>query len=138
MFATESLWKLLDSPVGDSEWEERIADLQADLEIFSEGRDVHPKYMFLLYPASEAVWEIRSVSHDPSIRVLGLFAAKDVFIATNYALREDLNGWQSREWKNVKKVARTQWTWLFHTYRPLESSNIRDLVNGALDGKYFK
>lgn len=109
-----------------------------DLELFAEGQPIDPKYLFLLYPARDAVWEIRSVRDAPSIRVLGLFAAKDVFIATNHALRETLGGWESREWKVVKRAARACWNRLFGTYQPLTSTNVRDLVSGAIDGKYFK
>jgi hypothetical protein len=59
------------------------------LDLFAEGAPIGPKYLFLLYRADEAVWEIRSVRPNPSIRVLGRFAAKDIFVATNFALRDD-------------------------------------------------
>ena len=38
--------------------ERRVAELQADLEVFVEARTIDPKYLFLLYPARDAVWEI--------------------------------------------------------------------------------
>lgn len=138
MFVAEELWGVLNSPEGDDEWEQRVAELQADLERFVDGQAITPEYLKLLYPAKEAIWEIRSVAHKPSIRVLGLFQAKDVFIATNFALREDLGGWQSRAWRDVKRMARTVWNWLFHTYSPKVTIDIRQLVSGALNGKYFK
>lgn len=138
MFVSNELWDLLATTHDDEEMEDRLGRLQADLELFAEGQPIDPKYLFLLYPARDAVWEIRSVRDAPSIRVLGLFAAKDVFIATNHALRETLGGWESREWKVVKRAARACWNRLFGTYRPLTSTNVRDLVSGAIDGKYFK
>jgi hypothetical protein len=138
MFLSEGLWGLLNTTHDDEELEDRLGKLQADLELFSEGQPVHPKYLFLLYPARDAVWEIRSVRDAPSIRVLGLFAAKNVFIATDHALRETLGGWESREWKKVKRAARACWSRLFGTYLPCSSTNVRDLVSGAIDGKYFK
>jgi hypothetical protein len=61
MFVVEELWSVLNSPEGDQEWEQRIAELQADLEIFIEGMPIDPKYMFLLYPSTKSVWDIRSV-----------------------------------------------------------------------------
>ena len=73
----------------------RMGRLDADLEHFVVSPEIDPKYLFHLYPSQDCVWEIRSVRDDPSIRVLGMFAAKDVFVATNFALREDLGGWQS-------------------------------------------
>jgi hypothetical protein len=138
MFVCEDLWALLNSPEGDDAWERRIASLRADLEYFVEGRAIDPKYVFRLSPAREAVWEIRSAREEPSIRVLGLFAEKDVFIATNVALREDLAGWETRAWRDAKLLARTKWGHLFHTYRPLGESDIHLLVSGALDGRYFR
>ena len=84
------------------------------------------------------MWEIRSIRHAPSIRVLGLFAARNTFVATNHALREDLGGWQSREWNAVKRLARARWRTLFHTYQPIETTDVRIVVSGALNGKYFK
>lgn len=139
MLISESLWMVLDSPEGDDEsWEQRIGELRADLETFVIGDAIHPKYLFLLYPAADAVWEIRSADNDPSIRVLGLFPERDTFVATNYALRENLDGWQSREWKQVKRNARAKWRNLFPTYQPIVSNNVHDLVNGAVDGRYYK
>jgi hypothetical protein len=138
MFVSENMRSMLAATHADSEMEDRMGTLQADLELFAEGQAIDPKYLFRLYPLADGVWEIRSARPQPSIRVLGLFAARNVFIATNMALREDLGGWQSREWKNVKRAARAHWTQLFHTYQPMTSSNIHDLVTGALNGKYFK
>jgi hypothetical protein len=138
LFVSEPLHAALQSAPGDQEWERRIAELRADLEVFVEARTVDPKYLFRLYPGRDGIWEIRSVRDNPSIRVLGLFAWKDVFIATNHALREDLGGWQSREWKKVKRTARAVWRQLFPTYDPKVATSVRLLVTGALDGKYFK
>lgn len=138
MFVGERLWGVITSPQGDAEWEQRIGELQADLERFAEGQVIDPKYLFLLYPARDAVWEIRSTGANPSIRVLGLFAGKDIFVATNFAMREDLDGWESREWKNVKRTAAAEWRNLFHPYEPCRAISVQQLVTGALDGKYFK
>lgn len=138
MFLVPEVWSALNSPQGSAEWEQRVAGLQADLEIFVEGQAIDPKYMFLLHPARDAVWEIRSVRPSPSIRVLGRFAGRDVFVATGMALRETLGGWQSREWNAMKRAAIARWTHLFHTYRPLGGTDIRLLVTGALDGRYFR
>lgn len=138
MFVAAALWEALDSPEGDLEWEERVGNLRADLENFVTSRDLDWKYLFLLYPEHDCVWEIRSVRDQPSIRVLGLFASKDRFIATNAALREWLGGWQSREWKVVKREALAQWRNLFNPYRPIRTVNVNIVVSGAINGRYFK
>ena len=138
MFVNEALHAVLTSPEGDEDWERRVGELQADLEVFVEARTIGPKYLFLLYPARDAVWEIRSTSDEPSIRVLCLFAWKDVLIATGHALRENLGGWESREWKTVKRDARAAWRRLFDPEQPQSELDAKVLVTGALDGKYFK
>lgn len=138
MLIAEDLWTFLHEPDPDPEWEDRKGFLQADLEVFAEGQTIGPKYLFLLYPAREAVWEIRSGRPDPSIRVLGRFITKDVFVATNYARRDELGGWQSRRWRDVKLMSRTVWTNLFHPYQPRITSDVNQVVSGALNGKYFK
>jgi hypothetical protein len=138
MYVPPEIWEMLQGVHEDEEMEDRLGSLQADLELFVEGQPIDPKYLFLLYPARQAVWEIRSVRPAPSIRVLGLFAKKNVFVATNFAFREDLGEWQSREWKSVKRAALAGWRRLFHPYDPLESTNIQNLVTGAINGKYFK
>src|SRR5450759_947607 len=97
---------------------------------FSDGIDRNPA------DPSEAVWEIRSVSHDPSIRIVGRFADKDVFVATSFAIRERLGGWQSRAWRDIKVLARAIWDNLFRPYPPVVTINVHDVVSGAIDGKY--
>jgi hypothetical protein len=134
----ESLWNLLNSPEGDAAWEERIALLQADLELFVTEERIAPKYLFLLFPAADAVWEIRSARHDPSMRIMGLFAEKDTLIATNFARREDLGGWQDRRWKIARRIARAIWRQLFNTYQPIQTVDVKQVCSGASDEIYYK
>ena len=94
MFVAEDLWNELNSPEGDPEWDERIGKLRADLEVFVVEPSIAPKYLFLLYPSVDAVWEIRSARDDPSLRVLGLFPMPDAFVSTEYARRDLLGGWE--------------------------------------------
>jgi hypothetical protein len=138
ILVAEDLWNFLQESGPDQDWEDRKGELQADLEVFADGSAIGPKYLFLLYRASEGVWEIRSTRPDPQIRVLGRFVEKDIFIATNYALRDDLGGWQSRAWRDVKVMSRAVWTRLLHSYQPLITTNVNDVVSGAINGKYFK
>jgi hypothetical protein len=138
MFVGEALWGALNSPEGDDEWEERIGKLRADLEVFVVEEFISPKYLFLLYKASDGVWEIRSVQDAPSIRVLGHFALKDVFISTNFALRETLGGWQSRAWKEVKRAAKAVWRNLFNQYAYMVTTNAGDVISGATNEQYYK
>jgi hypothetical protein len=138
MYVSEEIWALLSTTHDDEKLEERLGMLQADLELFADGQPIDPKYLFLLSPTRDRVWEIRSVRPEPSMRVMCLFAKKDVLIATNIALRDNLGGWESQAWKEAKRAARARWNHLFHTYEPLASTRVADLVTGAVNGKYFK
>jgi hypothetical protein len=138
MFVAEGLWSELSTPTGDAEWEERIGKLRADLEVFVTERSITPKYLFLLYPAADAVWEIRSVKDQPSLRVLGLFPRTDVFVSTNHARREVLGGWQSREWRLVKRAARAVWRQLFPTYPPKVTTKVGVVCSGATNEIFYK
>lgn len=137
LFVGERLWNELHSPEGDPEWEDRVGRLRADLEIFVTEPSIAPQYLFLLYPAADAVWEIRSIHDQPSLRVLGLFPMLDVFISTNHARREELGGWQSRAWKEVKRTARAVWRQLFPSYNPKVTTAVNEVCSGATNDVFY-
>lgn len=116
----------------------RFGELRADLEQFVVSETLDGKYLFHLYPSRDCVWEIRSVRSEPSIRVLGFLASRDIFVATTYALREALGGWQSREWKQIKRRAGAQWRSMFDPYPPLAGTDPTKHVSGVLSGKFFE
>lgn len=138
LFVEEWLWKELNSPEGDTEWDTRISKLRADLEVFVTEEKISPKYLFLLYRAVEAVWEIRCIRDDPSMRVLGLFAGEDIFVSTNFARRDALGGWNSRGWRDVKIMARAIWRKLFFSYSPKVTINVKEVCSGATDEIFYK
>lgn len=138
MFVVERLWNELNSPEGDAEWEGRIGRLRADLEVYITEEVISPKYLFLLYPSSDGVWEIRSVRDQPSLRVLGLFALVDVFVSTNHARRDELEGWQSRAWKTVKRIAMAVWRQIFPTYNPKITCNAGEVCSGVTNEIFYK
>jgi hypothetical protein len=138
LFVEEWLWKELNSPEGDEEWERRIAVVRADLEVFVTQPTINPKYLFLLFKAVEGVWEIRCMRPLPSIRVLGLFPMQDVFVSTNFARREALGGWNSRAWRDVKVMARAMWRKLFMTQKPIITVNVSEVCSGATNEVFYK
>jgi hypothetical protein len=138
MMLSEEMFVALTAKRADPNEESRFEILRADLELFSTSQRIDGKYLFHLYPAEDAVWEIRSVREDPSIRVLGFFADYDVFIAMTYVLREALGGWQSREWKMMKRRALAQWRALFAAYDPRHGTDPRQHMSGVIDGKFFR
>lgn len=138
MLLSEEMYVALTAHRNDPEERLRFGALRADLEYFVTSETIDGKYLFHLYPAADSVWEIRSVRDDPSIRVLGCFAEPDIFVATTYALRKDLEGWQSREWKTIKRRARAKWNAIFNPYPPQNGIEPSKLVSGVLGGKFFR
>jgi hypothetical protein len=135
MFVAEKLWAFLHSHDVD---QRRLGELQADLEVFVSQKIITPKYLFLLSPAGDGVWEIRSVRGNPSIRVVGMFAAFDTYIAVDVATREELGGWDSQAWKQFKRNARAVWRQLFGSFEPVITADVGKVVSGAIDGRYLK
>ena len=109
---------------------DRYNSLQADLEIFVTGAPVTSSYLKPLRPRHKGVWEIRSKRPTPSIRILGMFASRDVFVATNHQLRAALGRFNSIEWKEASRLAR-------HEFRSLLGDDpivgeLHELVSGVI------
>ena len=117
---------------------ERFARLEADLATFVTSPTIDPGYLKGLWPAREGVWAIKSTRPSPSIRVLGFFAEKDSFVATNHALRSELGKFESRQWRDQKRRAGVIWRRLFPTYQFNASRDVNELFTGAINGDYFK
>ena len=69
--------------------QEMFANLIADLEVFVTSKTIDLQYLWCLEPSKKGIWEIRSTRQEPQIRIFGVFAAKDNFVATHYKLRDD-------------------------------------------------
>jgi hypothetical protein len=138
LLLSEEVYAALTADRADPADKLRFGELRADLEHFVTSPTLDGKYLFLLYPSPDRVWEIRSVRSEPSIRVLGFIAAQDVFVAMTYARREDLAGWQSREWKQIKRRAGAQWRAMFDPYQPRSGINPAEHISGVLSGKFYK
>ena len=137
MFLTSDLMTELSKARTSSVETQRFASLEADLAVFVQSPALDPKYLYRLFPPRDCVWEIRSTRPDPQIRVLGLFAEKDVFVATHHALRSDLGLWDSAAWRIAKRRANAEWWRLFSVYQPKTETDVHQLVSGAINGKYF-
>ena len=118
----------------------RKGQIRADLDVFTTSETIDPKYCFWLTPKHDGVWEIRSVRDDPSIRILGLFAERDVFVATNMERRDHLGCFESEQWKLAKRNALVRWRHIFATYGPIgeDGDDPSRFFTGALSGEYFK
>lgn len=106
----------------------RVAELQADLDYFMDGRriDLRPlgsieeyAYMALLEPPTNEVWEIRSVDPKPSIRVFGSFIHRNHFVVLTWAWRKELGGRYAKEWRAAIQEFKEEWEIYFGSKRPI-------------------
>lgn len=115
-----------------------FANLIADLEVFVTSPTIDPKYLWLLRPSKQGIWEIRSTRQRPQIRVFGVFAAKNIFVGTHHKLRDDLGGIDNEQWKIEIGCAKKIWRDLFPAYSHKKTNDPNQLFTGALDEKYFR
>ena len=139
IYVTTDIYEYLDGAWGDEADERRAGRLRGDLERFIKGEVVslafampynHPKttYLSRLDPVEDEIWEIRSIDPQPSIRVFGRFACPDLLVLTNFALRKNLGGPRSREFRDEMVRCATEWKRLFHTYPPYKGDTGHDYV----------
>lgn len=137
LYVTQPIWRLLNDETTDDISEERYGRLRADLETFVVERDLAPRYLYWLTPRHDLVWEIRSIADQPTLRVLGLFAERDIFVALTIEERSELGGWDSESWKRAKRTAVQRWGTIL-TCAPLKGECEDDFFSGAIPGKYWK
>jgi hypothetical protein len=141
MYISAEIRGLLDGPWSDTKWEERCGQLRADLDRFIEGIVLtvaeepykgKTSYIKRLDPARDEVWEIRSRDPQPSLRIFGRFADKDLFVALSWANRADLGGPMSREWRDAKETCNAEWRKLFPAYAPKSGASLYDYLSNIV------
>lgn len=137
MYVTDDIRRMLEGETLDEITEERFGRLRADLETFVTEEDLYPHYLYWLTPRGDLVWEIRSIADEPTLRVLGRFITRDVFVALTVEERSELGKWESLSWRRAKRTAIQRWGALFNI-PPLGGQNQDDFFSGAIPGKYWK
>ena len=137
LYVSDQIWQLLEGEQKDEITEERFGHLRGDLETFVTEADLYPRYLFWLTPRTDYVWEIRSLAEKPTLRVLGCFAMRDVFIALTVEERSELGGWDSLSWKRAKRTTIQRWGSLLNI-PPLEGRAQNEFFSGSIPGKYWK
>lgn len=137
LYVTEKIKQLLEGDTRDEISEDRFGRLRADLEVFVTEPDLYPHYLFWLTPRDDGVWEIRSIADQPTLRVLGLFAERDVFVALTVEERAELGGWESLSWKRAKRSVIQRWQTISQQ-PPLKGKTENDFFSGAIPGSYWR
>lgn len=115
----------------------RYIALCADLDRYIEGRFIDDAYMKPLSPRlAEEVWEIKSRRPEPSLRLLGRFAEKDVFVAFVCEERGPLGEKGSEEWKRVIRRTKAKWRTMFQSYTPHSGEHLHDYLSNAADPRF--
>jgi hypothetical protein len=141
----QSVMDMLDGPWATPHQSRRAGEARALLENFLRGeqivgrmppsKDVHT-LIALLDPPGDNVWEYRVGNPRPGMRILGRFAEKDLFIATNWVNREDFRDPvtgqdDSRKWRDEIVRCKAIWNQLFPTYQPFGGNTLHDFISNA-------
>ena len=144
MVASSEVNELVVGPWHSKEWQHRCIELMGDLDRFTGGAELQvalpgvkrferkPRAnLRLLDPGSEEVWEIRGLHSDSaqSVRILGSFAATDMFVALVWRYRKELGEPDSKKWRNARLECRTKWRNLFSAYPPFTGAQINDYIS---------
>jgi hypothetical protein len=132
IFVATGLATMLDGPWEELEMEIRWRRVRADLEQFVTGGIIvvgETGYMKALKPEADEIWEIRCIDPDPSVRIFGSFAEKDVFVALGQRYRQQLAEIGSPEWAEAIRACKADWRRLFFTYRPHSGSKINEYIS---------
>ncbi|MGH7813213.1 MAG: hypothetical protein ACREQI_04330 [Candidatus Binataceae bacterium] len=143
MYLSEVLAERIFGPWTNLNETVRWMELRAELDSFVEGLKVvaiakHPfkgggkAFLRRLHAPRDEVWEIRSRTPLPQIRVFGRFAAKDVMVALTWAERAGLGGPESRAWRDAIVDCKREWHRLFPAYAPFTGSNFYDYLSNIV------
>ncbi|MEH6725196.1 MAG: hypothetical protein V7703_03490, partial [Hyphomicrobiales bacterium] len=125
---------------GDNQDDMRFGALQRVMEDYTTGKLItvaHQPYgkkktamWAKTSPAADEIWDIRVVDPSASLRVLGGFAAMDVFVALEWEFRENLdNGLNMPLWNKFIRRAKTKWETCLPNYVRLSGGKTSDYIS---------
>lgn len=134
LYLTPQLASEVFSEPDDEEKLDDLAFLEQEMHRFTSAKNIEECYFKMLAPKSKRVWELKATDgEDIHLRVFGVFAEKDVFVAMSYAYRADLGDKDSYEWKRQISYTRKMWDHLFPGHSPKGIETIQSLVTGVID-----
>lgn len=113
-----------------------LAKVRAFLGSFIDGEDIFERVdLKILKPESMCVWELR-IRFDPHTRMLGCFIERDLFLATHFYLRSELNGKEAdgvtKKWDTAIAKSATELTILLPSATPIRDTRLDLIVSGAI------
>jgi hypothetical protein len=135
LYISEKLRQLITGTAANMDLKKRERWLvsRAVLEAFVDGNWITTKSkpksrgeMAILCPHDAGIWEFRDVKPKPSLRILGGFMQKDVFVALAPYERSELGKKGSQEWSNALQDFKSQWERLFADCKPKSGGKYPD------------
>jgi len=83
-------------------------------------------FLRLLHRREEEVWELRSYSAEPGLRVFGRFIERDYFAALTWDSRANLG---RPPWRGARIACKTEWTRFFQAELPHSGDNLHDYLS---------
>jgi hypothetical protein len=138
--------KAMDGPWQDDEDEVACSLLRREFDRFVEGSVISlalqpfkkrkDAAIAILFPTEERVFDFRVRKPHPGIRVFGCFAARDVFVATNWEQRDRLPTVlppenDAEEWEKERKICLARWRQLT-PYEPFEGKSVHDYISNGI------
>lgn len=146
VMATRLVHSLLSGPTWNSHREEeRYRTVKAVIDGFIDGNAMRVRLppsksiqaaLALLDPADAGVWEFRTRPDKQrnrsryGVRVFGIFAERDLFVAYSTVFKEDLL--DTTEYTRELEFCRRQWRTHFYPYLPVVGATLDDYVSNCL------
>jgi hypothetical protein len=110
-----------------------LANVRAFLGRFVKGASIsNEEDMFLLDPHERDLWELR-FTLIPQSRVFGALAYQDCFVATNWALRDNLGPKGSKAWLAAEQKAIDIWDALLPGVRRFHCRSFSNCITNGID-----
>jgi hypothetical protein len=127
----------------------RMMKLRADMESFVSGgaismcfipREADEEFFGLLDPPGEAAWDMRSRDPPPGLRVLGMFAKVNTFVALDWWPRSVKPAWTGKQpltcelrWRMAIHEVRERWHHILPGEIPVSGTDVRNYVTGIVN-----
>ena len=136
LFVSEEIYAVGLPPWPDTVRGRRHAQMRGYLDAFTQGQRLtvaddpyrKPKStnMARVDPPKDEVFDFRCIDPKPGIRIMGCFAAYDLFVALTWNDRENLPSDDplNKAWRDEIERCKAAWRRLFHPFPPFTGSNL--------------
>jgi hypothetical protein len=135
VYASSDVAEMISGDWPDTRDGQMHAAARAVLEAFVDGgyvtiaadpfRKAATALLARVHPVADEVWDFRCLDPRPGIRVLGSFAATDVFVALTWDYRENFD----KDWPAHVAECKREWRRLFGDVPPFRGKTLNDYVS---------